>query len=130
MMSLSSHCDATTTSDEPARPRGVRPGPETPAPGGFLCRPDLLERRPVIGRPLRAQEPWRVRPLEPEVHLQPAVVGPAAVPPAALVAVDAEELGQMRRPLGEPPGGRRPPLPEPHGSLDIGDAHPREQPAL
>src|SRR6266571_8573995 len=97
MMSLSSHCDATATSDEPAEPRRVRPGPKTPAPGGPFGRPDLFERRPVVRRALRAQEPGRVRPLEPEVHLQAAVVGSAAVLPAALVAVDAEELSQMGR---------------------------------
>src|SRR3954454_9324248 len=104
MMSLSSHGDATTVSDQPAKPRGVRPGPETPAPGGFLRRPDLLERRPVVGRALRAQETRGVDALEPEIDLHPAVVGLDAVPPAALVAVDAEDLGEVRRPFGEPPG--------------------------
>src|SRR5437763_13671039 len=104
MMSLSSHgavkATACVASDQAAVPRCIRPGVETPA----LCRsfrhPDLLEGRPVVGRPLRPKELAAVRSLEAAVHLQPAVVGAAALVPAALVAADAEELPQLRRVLG------------------------------
>ena len=77
----------------------------------------------MIGRALRAQEVAGIDLLEAEVHLEPAVVGAAAVCPAALVAVDAEKRGQMRRPVRLPacPSGTR--LPEPNGSLDVGNAH-------
>src|SRR3954464_11451445 len=111
MMSLSSHGDATTVSDQPAKPRGVRPGPETPAPGGFLRRPDLLERRPVVGRPLGAQKPRRIRPLEAEVHLEPAVIRRPRVGPAPFVVVDAEKRRQMRRMRGPDARNMRPSLP-------------------
>src|SRR3954453_4249033 len=110
MTSLSSHRDVMPTSDEPAVPRCVRPGPETPALGGFLRRPDLLERRPPVGGALPADEPGRVGALEAEVHLEPAVVAVAGVrPPAALEAVDAEPGRQMRRPQGPAAGGGPPP---------------------
>src|SRR5581483_5166014 len=115
MTSLSSHRDArygaTPLSEQSAHPRGVRPGPEAPAPGGFFCSPDLLQGRPVVGRPLRPQEPGCVRVLEAEVHLQPAVVGATGVGPAPLVMVDAEELPQMRRVLGPDVGRMRAVLP-------------------
>src|SRR5438309_4348250 len=119
MMSLSSHRDAITTSEQAAEPRSVRPRPETPAPGGLLGRPDLLERRPVVRRALRSHEPGRIRPLEAEVHLQAAVVGAASVRPAALVAVDAEERRFVRRMRGLAPGRRGTPLPQPNGPLDV-----------
>src|SRR2546421_8097945 len=111
-MSLSSHLDARAMSDEAAEPRRVRPGPVTPAPGGFFRRPDLLERRPVVGRPLRPQEPAGIGLLKAEVHLEAAVVGPAAVRPAPLVVMDAEERRLVRRVLCPPPGPR-PPAPPP-----------------
>src|SRR5260221_553127 len=85
--------------EEPAEPRGVRPRPIAPAPEGFFGRPDLLERRPVVGGALRPVEPVAVALLEAPVHLEPAVVRLAGVRPAALEAVDAEELPQVRRVL-------------------------------
>src|SRR3954451_13791823 len=102
-MSSSSHGAVKTTadvaSDKAAEPRRVGPGIETPAPRRLFCHPDLLERRPVVGRALRPKERPAVGCLEPEIHLQTAVVGAAPVRPAALVVVDAEELIQVRRPL-------------------------------
>src|SRR5437870_323284 len=130
MMSLSSHCDAKSMSDEPAEPRRVGPGPVTPAPGGFLGRPDLLERRPVIRRAFRPHEPRGVGPLKDEVHLQAAVVRAAAVRPAALVVMDAEERLLVRRMLRPAPGRRCPLLPQPNRALDIGHAHLRQHSAL
>jgi hypothetical protein len=123
MTSLSSHRDAMTMSDQPAGPRRIRPWIETPAPGGFFRRPDLLEGRPVIGSPLRAEELGPVRALEAQVHLQTSVVRAAPVAPAPLESVDAEEGREMGRPLGPPPGRRRTPLPEEDGPLDVGHAH-------
>src|SRR5205814_381328 len=108
------------------RPRSVRPGPETPAPERFLRRPDLLERRPAVGRSLVPEEPAAVRPLEAQVHLEPAVVRPAAVRPGGLVAVDAEKRVQMRRMPRLAVLARRPPLPEPDGRFHGRDAHPGE----
>ena len=102
-------------SDEPAEPRGVRPGPETPAPGRFLRRPDLLERRPVVGRALGPHEPRRIRLLEPEIHLQAAVVGPAPVGPAALEAMDAEKCRLVGRVLCRLPETQDWPLPTSNG---------------
>src|SRR5690349_14910996 len=101
MMSLSSHFDVKTTlcvtSEEPAEPRGVGPRPETPGLERLLGGPYLLERRPVVGGAFSAQEGRRVRLLEPEVHLEPAVVRPARVRPGRFVAMDAEELPEVRR---------------------------------
>src|SRR5665647_2123629 len=94
--------------EQAAEPRGVRPGPETPARERFLRRPDLLERRPVVGRSLAGVEPAAVALLEAEVHLEPAVVRRAGVRPAGLVVVDAEELAQMGRVLGASVRLRRP----------------------
>ena len=68
----------------------------------MLGDPDLLERSPVVGRALAAQELPPVRPLEAEVHLEPAVVGRIRIVPAALVAVDAEPRRTMRRMTGAP----------------------------
>src|SRR3954454_9082028 len=134
MMSLSSHDAVKTTadvaSDQAAEPRGVRPGVETPAFGRLLCHPDLLERRPVVGRALRPKERPAVGRLEPDVHLQPAVIRAAAVSPAALVVVDAEGLIQVRRPLRPPVGHHSPPLPEGYRRLDVLDAHLGEDTSL
>src|SRR5437660_411661 len=103
MMSLSSHGDVAALSrqplQEPAVPRRVRPWPEAPALERFPRRPDLLERGPVVGCALRSVEPAPVALLEAPVHLEPAVIGLAGVRPAALEAVDAEELAQVRRVL-------------------------------
>src|SRR5215475_13297494 len=93
--------------DEVAGPRRVRPGIETPAPEGFLRRPDLLQGRPMIGRALRAEQPGAVRGLEAVVHLEAAPEGRTAVRPAALVAVNAHELPQVRRVLSLPTGRPR-----------------------
>src|SRR5436305_4511716 len=131
MTSLSSHRDAMPTSDEPAVPRCIRPGPETPALRGFLRRPDLLERGPAVRGALPADEPGRIGPLEAEVHLEPAVVAVAGVrPPAPFQAVDTEPGRQMRRPQSPAAGGRRPPVPERHGALDVRNAHFREHTPL
>src|SRR4051812_17908133 len=92
-------------SEQPAGPRRVRPRPETPAAGCFFCCPDLLERRPVVGRPLRSEQPGAVGGLEAVVHLQPAPERCAAVRPAPLVAVDAEERREVRRVLRLPARG-------------------------
>src|SRR5436305_12264569 len=128
MMSLSSHRDATATSDQPTEPRRVRPGPETPALCGFFSCPDLLERRPVVRRSLRRQEPGRVGLLEAEIHLEAPVVRAAAVRPAPLVVVDTEKCRLVWRMLGPPPrlGGKA--LPQADGPLDVGDAHRAELP--
>src|SRR4051812_36141379 len=98
-------------SDEAAVPRRVRPGIETPARGRLFRDPDLLERRPVVGRPLRPEQPAAVRGLEPVVHLQPAPEGCAGIGPAALEAVDAHERRVVRRVLRLPPRRAGKPLP-------------------
>src|SRR5439155_17393407 len=109
MTSLSSHRDTMCSSDEPAVPRCVRPGPKTPALGRLLRRPDLLERRPAVGGAFPPDEPGRIGALEAEVHLEPAEVAVAGVrPPAALEAVDADPRPQMRRPHRPAVGRRRP----------------------
>src|SRR4051812_5291077 len=127
MMSLSSRyavkATACTASDQAAVPRRIRPGIETPALRRLFRHPDLLERRPVVGRALRPKERPAVGGLEADVHLQAAVVRAAAVGPAALVAVDAEELPEMRRSLRLPVGACGPPLPEGHRRLHMLDAH-------
>src|SRR5438132_8250369 len=131
MTSLSSHRDVMPTSDEPAVPRCIRPGPKTPALGRLLRRPDLLERRPPVGGALPPHEPGGIGSLEAEVHLEPAVVAVAGVrAPAALESVDAEPGPQMRRPHGLPVSRGRPPPPERHGALDVRNAHLREHPAF
>src|SRR6266566_7769914 len=131
MTSLSSHHDAIPTSDEPAVPRGVGPGIETPAPGGFFRRPYLLERRPTVRRALPLHEPRGVGSLEPQVHLETAVVAVAGVrAPAAFEAVDAEPRRQVRRTDGLAMRGCRPPPPERHGALDVRDAHLGQHPSL
>src|SRR5205823_1294989 len=84
-------------SEQPAVPRSVRPRPKPPAPQRFFRRPDLLERGPMVGSSLLAQEPPRVGVLEAEVHLEAAVVRAAGVRPAALVAMDTKECPEMRR---------------------------------
>src|SRR6478672_13439519 len=117
-------------SDEPAVPRRVRPRVKTPAPCRSFGDPDLLEGRPVVGRPFLPKEPPPVGRLEADVHLQPAVVGAAAVRPAALVAMDAKELLQRRWPLSLAMCDGGPPLPEVDGSLHVLDAHLREHAAL
>src|SRR3954470_8040820 len=108
MMSLSSRyavkATACTASDQAAVPRRIRPGIETPALRRLFCHPDLLERRPVVGRALRPKERSAVGRLEPDVHLQAAVVRAATVGPASLVVVDAEELIQVGRTLRPPVG--------------------------
>src|ERR1041384_1403191 len=96
MMSLSSHCSARLTSEHAARPRGVRPGPVPARPGGAHGGPDLLERRPVVGRALDPEEARRVAPLERDVHLQAAVVRAVRVCPAGLVTMDTKPGGEMR----------------------------------
>src|SRR6266576_2028601 len=122
MTSLSSHHDAIPTSDEPAVPRRVRPGIETPAPCRFFRRPYLLERRPAIRRALPLHEPRAVCSLEPEVHLEAAVVAVAGVrAPAAFQTMDAEPRRQVRRTDGLAMRCCRPPPPERHGALDVGD---------
>src|SRR4051812_16742603 len=115
MTSLSSHHDAIPTSDEPAVPRGVRPGVETPAPGRLFRRPHLLERRPAVGCALPLDEPGGIGSLEPQVHLEAAVVAVARVrAPAAFQAVDAEPRRQMWRTDGLAMRCCRPPPPERH----------------
>src|SRR5712691_7524261 len=123
-MSLSSHRDAMPTSDEPAKPRCVRPRPKTPASERLFCRPDLLQGRPAIRSALAADEPPSVGALETEVHLETAVVAVAGVrAPGALEAVDAEPRGQMRRAHGLAVRPRRPLLPERHRAPDVRNAH-------
>src|SRR3569833_4633694 len=90
-------------SDEAAVPRRVRPRVETPALRRFFRHPDLLERRPVIGRPLRPEEPAAVGRLEAVVHLQAAPVGRAGIRPAAFEVMDAHELAVVRWMLGLAP---------------------------
>ena len=117
-MSLSSHRDATTR-------RQIRP--QYLAVFGQGQKPLLLAAFSAVqicssgvqwsAVPFVADEPRRVRPLEAEVHLQAAVVGPAAVRPAALEAVDAEERRLVGRMLRLPPRRRGPPLPEPDRPL-------------
>src|ERR1700681_4855807 len=104
-------------SDEPARPCGVRPGPETPALEGFLRHPDLLQRRPVVGRPLQPVDPAPVPLLEGEVHLEPAPVRAADVVPGALVVVVAHPLAHMGRTLRAPVRSECSPLPRANGAL-------------
>ena len=129
--SLSSHRDAISTSEEPAVPRCIRPGIKPPAPGRFFCRPDLLERCPAVCRALPAHEPRSVGPLEPEVHLETAVVAVAGVrAPAALEAMDAEPPSQVRRARCLSASRRSPSSPERDGALDVRDAHLREHPAF
>src|SRR2546421_8349804 len=111
-MSLSSRIDAKmTTARIAGRRRGcigaknalsqaavmrrVRPRREAARAGGAHRNPDLLERAPVIRRPLVPQEPAAVRRLEGEIHLQAAPVRPAGIPPASLVVVDAEPPREM-----------------------------------
>src|SRR5205823_6350830 len=84
--------------EDAAEPGRVRPRAEAEAaPAGAFRRPDLLERRPVVGRSLAAQERRRVVRLERQVHLEAAVVGSAAVSPRRLVAVDAEPRAAVGR---------------------------------
>src|SRR5207237_4386276 len=93
--------------------------------------PDLLERRPAVRCALPADEPRSVGPLEPEVHLEAAVVAVAGVrSPAALAAMDAEPPSQVRRARCLSVRARRPSPPERHGAPDLRDAHLREHPAL
>src|SRR5579863_8601713 len=75
--------------------------------------PDLLERRPVVRRPLVLQEPVTVGVLEGVVHLKPAPVRRVRIRPAALVMVDAVPGLEPRRMVGDAPGGARAPLPDP-----------------
>src|SRR5205823_7841638 len=94
--------------EHPAEPSRVRPRPEaaTGRASALGC-PDLLERRPVIGRALAQVEGAPVPQLEADVHLEPAVVRPAAVRPRRLVAVDAEPGRVVRRVDGAPVGADR-----------------------
>src|SRR4029453_16045803 len=62
-----------------------------------LGDPHLLERRPVVGRSLAAEDPGAVGALKLDVHLETAVVGRVRITPGALVAVDAEPLAPVRR---------------------------------
>src|SRR4051812_25745678 len=101
-------CQVRLASEQTAEPRSIRPGPETPASEGSFRRPDLLERRPVVGRALVPEEPGSVMALERDAHLQAAPVGVAGVRPAPLVAVDAEPIPQVRRVLGPNPRRFRP----------------------
>src|SRR5579859_855490 len=97
LMSCEVRRGSTATSEQAAHLCGVRPGPEAARPRGADGRPDLLERRPVVGRALEEEEPRRVRTLEAEIHLEAAVVRAAAVRPAPFVVVDAEPGREMRR---------------------------------
>src|SRR5437764_13508692 len=84
--------------DQPAHPRGVRPGVE-PAAGAVCALGDrqLFDRRPVVGPATMEQVVRRVALPEAPVHLEPAPVGIARVAPGALVAVDAEPRALVRR---------------------------------
>src|ERR1035437_4851524 len=104
--------------DQPAVPRSVRPGPETPALERLLRRPDLLERAPVVGRALAPEEPAAVALLEGPIQRQAAVEGRAGIRPAPLEVVDAEELVQVRRVLRLRIGPRQTVPPELLGLLD------------
>src|SRR6266550_2499360 len=131
MTSLSSHRDAIATSDQPTVPRCIRPGIKTPAPGRLFRRPDLLERRPAVRRAFPLDEPRSIGSLEPQVHLEAAVVAVAGVrAPPAFQAVDAEPRRKVRRTDGLAMSYSRPPSPERHGAPDVRDAHLRQHPAL
>src|ERR1700675_1735519 len=77
-----------------------------------LRGPHLLERRPVVRRPLAGEEPAAVGALEPDIHLQAAVVRRIRVGPRTFIAVDAEPLTLVRRILGPCPSLRRDALPD------------------
>jgi hypothetical protein len=65
-----------------------------------LGHPHLLERRPVVRGALASEQVSAVSALEPEIHLQSAVVRRARIRPSPLEAVDAEPLTLVRRVLG------------------------------
>src|SRR5919197_4549990 len=113
-----------------AGPRRVRPRVEAePGPVRPLRDPDLLERRPAVRRPLRPQQLSAVAAHEAPVHLGAAVLRRAPVPPAALVAVDAEPGTEVRWAVGRALRRPRPPLPEPDRAPDVGYAHRRQVPS-
>src|ERR1700730_14208168 len=92
--------------DEPAVAGGVRPGIEaSAAPVRTFGGPHLLERRPVIRRPLARKESPAVGALEAEVHLQTAVVRRIRIVPRTFEAVDPEQLLLVRRVQGVFPDG-------------------------
>src|SRR5436305_12809324 len=96
-----------------AEPGRVRPRAEAEAASPrALRRPDLLERRPVVGRSLATEQRRRVARLERDVHLEAAVVGSAAVAPRRLVAVDAEPGVAVGLMEGLPPRPLRADTPE------------------
>src|SRR5436305_9072987 len=98
-------------SDQAADPRCVRPGPETPALTSFFRRPDLLQRRPVVGCPLEPVDPAAVPLLEAQAHLEAAPVRSADVVPGSFVVVDAHPLAHVRRALRHTVGLQISPLP-------------------
>src|SRR5205085_4590499 len=105
-------------SDQATDPRSVRPRPETPALAGFFRRPDLLQRRPVIGGSLQPVDPAAVPLLEGQAHLEAAPVGAADVVPGAFVVVDAHPLVHVRRVLGQPVGLQVTTLPDANRALE------------
>src|SRR5439155_10467691 len=91
------------------------------APMRTLGGPHLLERRPVIGRPLACEQPTAVDALEAEIHLQAAVVAVAGVRrPATFEVVDAEPLPLVRGILGAPARLERDAVPHRDLCLDVG----------
>src|SRR5207302_10171928 len=108
-------------SDQAADPRCVRPRPETPALAGFFRRPDLLQRRPVVPRPLPLVDPPPVPLLDGEAHLETAPVGAADVVPGSFVVVDAHPLVHVRRVLGQPVGLQVTTLPDANRPLEVAD---------
>src|SRR5919201_2276462 len=94
-----------------AGPRRVRPRGEAAA----ACKrplggPDLLQRRPVVGRALRPQQPAGVELLELNVHLEAAEEAvPGMCAPRPLVAMDTEPGAQVRRGGVAGPAPRRAP---------------------
>src|SRR5262249_55329294 len=112
--------------DQAAQARGVRPGIEAPCGMGPLGNPHLLERRPPIGRALRAQQVRAVGLLEAEVHLQAAVVGGVWLVPGPLVAMDAEPLTLVRRAASADPDRGRAVLPDAEDPLAVCGARSAE----
>src|SRR5262249_54804897 len=92
---------------------GIRPRREATGVRGTHRNPDLLERAPVIGCALVAEEPAAVGALEGVIHLEAAPVRAAGIRPAALVAVDAHPVPELGWVVREPPGGVRTALPAP-----------------
>src|SRR5438477_13035968 len=93
--------------------RRVRPRREAAHAPGADGNPDLLERAPVVRRPLVAEEPASVGRLEGEVHLQAAPIGRAGIRPAPLVVMDADPSAQLGWMVRAPPGPVLPAMPAP-----------------